>query len=441
MTLSFDAWKGAAVAPTTHVVPVLPPKAGPKDEPIAANLIASLVHPERTANVWSVEFSPDGARLVTVGYPSGVVQIWDLAHRKEVRRINTPPGYRAAAEYALLTPDWKTLYVPVQKHSVKTFEREGKKQYRIEYAGEIRVWDVPSGKEKAPLCPAEGTAPATAWLAPGGRLLVCVERPGHDTADRQPKDVTVVWDLAAGKKWKLCDGYVLYPAFALDGKTAVLTTFQDGSDAKVVQLLDLATGKELAKVNCPEKDRNFSVGQVSPDGAVVPVWLGGKKGAPLEVWFLDARTLEVSGKLIGKGDPGRSGWGKGQFTPERTGSGRYVALGEAGNVLVWDVAGRKLEHTLPLAGERSAWRLAISPDGKTLAVGWVPKADKDARDPDPQDLPQPRVSLINLAGKAAPRVLVAPHGYVGGLAFSPDGKTLAFGGAGAVHLFQVSGER
>jgi hypothetical protein len=35
-------------------------------------------------------------------------------------------------------------------------------------------------------------------------------------------------------------------------------------------------------------------------------------------------------------------------------------------------------------------------------------------------------------------VLIAPHGYVGGLAFSPDGKKLAFGGAGAVHLFDLT---
>jgi hypothetical protein len=89
---------------------------------------------------------------------------------------------------------------------------------------------------------------------------------------------------------------------------------------------------------------------------------------------------------------------------------------------------------------RPAWQSALSPDGKTLAVGWMPQADADlesAREPDPQDLPQPRVSLIDLAGNAAPQVLVAPHGYVGGLAFSPNGKLLAFGGAGAVHLFEL----
>jgi WD40 repeat protein len=365
------------------------------------------------------------------------VQIWDVASRKELRRIDTPPGLRGSAEYARLTPDWKTLYVPVEKRTVKTFERDGKRLYRIEEAGEVRVWDVASGKEQAPLRPAEGTAPVTAKLAPGGRLLVCTERPGYESSNPRTKDTMVVWDLAAGKKWKLCDGYAS-PAFAPDGKTAVFSENDHDAKTAAVKVLDLATGKELAKVSSPEKGRSFSVRSVSPDGTVVAVSLGGKeKGAPIEVWFLDARTLAERGRLTGKGDPDGYGWGSGGFTPDGK---RYVALNGAGEALVWDVAGRKLERTLPLGAGRSGWWVAFSPDGKTLAAAWSPKPDadqEDAREPDPQDLPQPRVSLVDLAGKAPPRVLVAPHGYIGGLAFSPDGKTLAFGGAGAVHLFDL----
>ena len=73
-----------------HTLTVLPPKAGPKEELTAPNMIASLIHPERKASIWTVAFSPDGARLFTAGYPSGIVQFWDVASCTEVRRIDTP---------------------------------------------------------------------------------------------------------------------------------------------------------------------------------------------------------------------------------------------------------------------------------------------------------------------------------------------------------------
>src|SRR5262249_35068008 len=202
-----------------------------------------------------------------------------------------------------------------------------------------------------------------------------------------------------------------------------------------LRLLELASGKELAKLDCPEKERYFSAGSFSPDGVLLPVHLGGKKGAPVEVWFLDAKTLENRDKLIGTGDPDGRGFSTGVFT--RDGK-RFVILDGIGNILLWNVAGRKLERTLPTGSHRPSWQLTFSPDGRTAAVGWMPKIDKELeslRDADPQDLPQPRVSLIDLSGNAPPRILIAPHGYVGNLAFSPDGKLLAFGGAGAVHLF------
>jgi hypothetical protein len=58
---------------------------------------------------------------------------------------------------------------------------------------------------------------------------------------------------------------------------------------------------------------------------------------------------------------------------------------------------------------------------------------------DPQDLVQPRVYLFDLTKPdAEPAVLIAPPGLAGGLAWSPDGKTLALGGSGAVHLFDMA---
>jgi WD40 repeat protein len=247
----------------------------------------------------------------------------------------------------------------------------------------------------------------------------------------------VAWDLAAIKKWKLCDGWSA-PLFGPNG-TAVLLSFRDlAAKTSWVRLIDLPTGKELARLDCPEKDRYIWASAISPDGAVVATQIGGKKAAPREIWFRDAKTLEDRGKLIGKGHPDAYGWGSGQFAPDGQ---RYIALDGAGNALVWNVAARKVEQTLPYGGDHARRPLAISPDGKTLAVAWMPKLHADLADvlePDPQDLPQPRVSLIDLAGKAQPRVLVAPHGYAGPLAFSPDGKLLAFGSSGAVHLFDLS---
>jgi WD40 repeat protein len=436
LTVSFDAWKGVAVAPSSHSVPVLPAKVGPKAVPVDASLIASLVYRDKKAMIYTVKFSPDGKRLFATIGPYGDAQFWDVPSMKETLRIARPSGYMSQLDDPLLTPDWKTLYLPVYKQSTKSFERDGKKMNRIEYAGRIRVWDLPSGKEMAPLQTTDGTAPTFAQLAPTGRLLVCNERPGYE-ATGVPKDGSEAWDLVTGKKWKWSAGCGVC-VFLPDEKTIAGITADDVTNMSAVKLFDCASGKEMASLPCTEKGRFFGGWpRLAPDGTVIAVFLGGLKGAALEVWFLDAKTLKVRGKLTSKGDPNGYGWGVGQFTPDGK---HFIVLDALGSALIWDVAGSKLERTLPVSENTRAYQLAISPDSKVLAVAWMPKIDPGLENelyPDPQDLPQPRISLVDLALRQPTRILIAPNGLTGGLAFSPDGKTLAFGSSGAIRLFRM----
>ncbi len=410
-----------------------------KDEPVASNLIATLPHPVKTANVMKVAFSPDGSRLLTAGYPSGIVQIWDVARRSEIRRIDTPPGYRGSANYAWPTPDWSKLFVPVEKRSPKRIDREGRQVLQIEQAGQVKVWDMTTGKEQLPLTltPLSSTSPIYAKLSEGGRVLLTLERPGTLLSNPQPRDLLVAWDLPK-QSWRALtsaeNGFTIAP----DEKTVIVGT--DGShpgQPPTIQVLELRTGKELANLPLPAKQDSFTVGAISPDGAIVPIYTKGANPGSPEILFLDALTLARRGQMIGKSKPDRHGWnGSGSFSSDCS---RFGVADAAGNLMVWDVARQKVETTLWSGGESRS--PIFSPDGNLLAAAWLPPVAPGVDlgdDPDPKDLPQPRVTVFDLSGKTPPRVLIAPHGYMGGLAFSPDSKTLAFGSCGAVHLFDLT---
>ena len=123
------------------------------------------------------------------------------------------------------------------------------------------------------------------------------------------------------------------------------------------------------------------------------------------------------------------------FSPD----GRYLAAGDYNEQLtIWDIQKQTIVRKQRFPGKGMGRNLVFSPDGTRLAVPVRVKPDAESRDPDPLDLPQPRVYLFDLTKEGAPEEMVCPHGWVGGIAFSADGKTLALGGAGAVHLFDMS---
>lgn len=436
LTVSFDAWPEGLVAPSTHQVEVVRPKGAAKPEPVSPRLVKTLVHPVRRANVLTVRFSDDGSRLFAAGYPSGVVHLWDTGTWKELRRIETPLGMRSAS-YAVLSPDWKTLYVPVEGDKFVRGEKDGKRVGWREYNGSVRIWDLTTGKELPPI-PTPGRGPLRAVLSPDGKAMI-LSMGRNGSAARQGDSVTEIWDLSTRTGRTLCEGYGQV-AYAPDGKTLLVFVHDHDTKTDTLRVFDAAGVKELARFDHKgEDDRYLSSPGYTPDGRAVFVQLGGKKGATPTLWFFDARTLTRTGELTGEPDPDGSGW---FFMPQFTPDGkRMVALNGPGRVALYDLATRNRVRIWSVGQTVRLWWATLTRDGKRLLVGGQPKWDRAefGDEPDPADLPQPRVYVFDLdsdSGKPAAE-LVAPHGYLGAVAVSPDGRTAALGTAGAVHLFDV----
>ena len=72
---------------------------------------------------------------------------------------------------------------------------------------------------------------------------------------------------------------------------------------------------------------------------------------------------------------------------------------------MWNIAQKKVVRGFSLKDAGWFMFLAISADGRRLAVPWRPKSKADAdyeHDADSRDFPQPRVTLFDLSGDAPP---------------------------------------
>lgn len=407
-----------------------------KTELVSPRLMRSLVHPVPKANVVDVRFLDKGNKLFIAGYPSGVLQLFDVKTGKELSRIESPSGHRGSAHYVAIAPDEVTVYVPIERQKVVSLTLDGATRRRIELSGEVLVWNLATGEEMPSL---KTTAPERsvlhASLSPSGRYMVTVERPSYDV-EENPTDETILWDLRTSTADVLCPGYVLV-AFSPDGKRLAAAPMT-GDDAGHLYLLDVASKAKLSsrKPSAGESQRQWPL--FSPDGRLLAVHeSAGRINRGGTIRLLDASNLE---ELAAFDSEGAYPFREFKFTPDGR---RLIATDYRGKVTVWDVAARRVAWSYSTGAETVGQAIAFSPDGRRFAVMGqsVSLAQwRASRDPDPEDLPQPRVFLFNIARSREPEILVCPHGYCGGLAFSPDGKTLAAGGAGRVHLFDVSGQ-
>jgi WD40 repeat protein len=423
-------WKGVAVASTTHTLTVLDAP-GDKPLPVSPRLLRSLPHPDRTSSLWRVAFTPKGLLFVS-GYPSGTVQLWDVGSGKEVRRISSPHGYRGSADYALTPADFSTLYVPLEGRKIKRDPNDAKKPITVVFDGKVLAWDLATGKPRPGVEPRKGLGVAAAYLSPGGKRLVAVERGGYTIGSDPPADLVRLYDTATGKSWPLGEGYG-QAVFSADGRRIYLARSRyRGNRGGTLAVFD-ARGKELATL-LEVKGLGLSWPVLSSSGNALVVELS--KGRINEPATLKVFDLKTNKEIASFASGGAFPFTKPAFSPD----GALLAAGDYdGQVTIWDVRKKAVARKHRFKGMSMGLEVAFSPDGRWLAAPARVKTEREGGwDVDPLDLPQPRVFLFDLTREAPPEEVVCPHGWSGGVAFSPDGKTLAVGGAGAVHLFDVS---
>ena len=425
-------WEGVPVASTKHTMYVFNAVGGPSRE-VSSRLIRSLPHPDRTANVTDVRFTPKGT-LFSAVYPSRVVQFWDPSSGKELRRIDSPREGRDRWRYGLLSADFGTLFVPIVGQKWVRNEDDPKQPVRMEFDSKVLVWDLATGKPKPTLKAHPGFGIAGADLSPDGSRLISKELAGGPLTAGVSACVVRMTDTAKGRSWKLADGNGT-GAFSPDSKRAYIAVSGWGEKKEGGLLVFDREGKELPPlIRLGVQQCNSPT--VSPDGKwlVASVSKGGK-GDLDTLKVFDLATGKVVADIASKNNVYLF---RATFSPD----GRFMAVMDINcHVRVFDVTKWSVVLEHELKGMSWSGPLAFTKDGRRLAVPIEAKTDGDrSRDPDPLDYPQPRIYLFDLTkAKSAPEEIVCPHGWARSLAFSADGKMLAIGSTGAVHLFDVSG--
>jgi serine/threonine-protein kinase len=262
---------------------------------------------------------------------------------------------------------------------------------------------------------------------------------GKRIASASGQDV-VVWDVVTGREVRRlrtnCGGVVRPCAFSPDGARLAVA-----GDAVVAEVWDLQTGKIAARADC--KQGAVAWVDISPDGnrlatagtdGTVKVWDAALKGPPVVLKGHTAKVWQVAfaagGTLVSAAqDSTVRVWdletGKAHAFEGHNGVVNHAELTPDGKTLVaastaflrvWDVE----KHTFTDLPNGCTGRLALLEGGKTLAVHYGASVQF--------------WDLATLADKKPPRALPLLGSSGTHIAFSPDGKQVAFGAGAEVHV-------
>ncbi|WP_133902058.1 protein kinase domain-containing protein [Actinophytocola oryzae] len=387
----------------------------------------------------AVAFSPDGKELAVgstdenlylVNARTGKVDL-RIGHRAPVVAVAFSPDGRTVATSHGTPQLWSTatgrqIGGPFLGHTnIATsveFTRDGTQLVSGGVDGTIRLWRV-----------ADQTLVRT--IETGSACQFVAYDPVNDAVACRDGSAIGRWDLATGERLgePLTGHNGTIGDLAFDPLGYVLaSTSQD----RTVRLWYLPTGQQIGEPMRASDDDTFGI-TFSPDGrtlavanadgnivlwrARLPVASGASTGDDVSrdgrrVAFSDSEngTVTVWDVASGKRAPGRdlrcASAGQPRFSPD----GSHVAASCEDGLTIWTAGGRQVAKI-----NISAFGLAYSPDGKTLAVGAGRGGDLDGG----------RLMLVDLSGPQ-PRtrqLWASDTDTLWSLAFSPDGGRLAGG--------------
>jgi RNA polymerase sigma factor (sigma-70 family) len=361
-------------------------------------------------------FSSDGKRLVRLAADRSV-RVHDAADGRELRRVEGD-GKDFFPTRTALSPDGRQLAVVTGGGSVLLYDLEGGQAVR-------RLGEEGRYGSGVPSCTALAFSPDGKTLAQGAGM-----------------NSVRLWDVASGKARDLPGAGHLGPVRAViasrDGKD--LTTV--GGDG-TVRLWDALTGKERQRVTAPEGN----VLALSPDGRALLTASAGQAG----LW--DVRGGKEA-RRFPRGEPAPDEPAGGVMLSGRfSADGRRVAAATFGfkgprdrwALRVWDAAtGKELHRSTgevwtanaPPDFDRFLADYALSPDGAwLLTLASEPGPDKGG-------VPT-TLKLISLWDVATGRALwrVEAEAAFRGVAFSPDGRTVAVAMADRIVLLETASGR